>query len=70
MGPLRKEWSHLKHMLAVLLEMSNFLPFDLYDSLRKKLFLAQPKRTGKYDMKNRAGKYYRSSRFRNASKHM
>ena len=25
------------------------------------LFLAQPKRTGKYDMKNGAGKYYTSS---------
>ena len=61
MGLLSQEWSHLKHMLAVLLEMSNFLPFDIYDSLKKKLFLAQPKRTGKYDMKNGAGKYYTSS---------
>ena len=29
MGLLSKEWSHLKHVLAVLLEMSNFPPFNL-----------------------------------------
>ena len=58
MGLLSHEWSHLKRMLAVWFEMSNFPPFNLWNSLRKKLFLAQPKRTGKYDMKNWA---YRSS---------
>ena len=58
MDLLSQEWSHLKHMLAILLTISNFPSFNVKKSLRMKIFLAQPVRTGKYYLKKRTGKYY------------
>ena len=51
MDLLSQEWSHLKHMLAVLLAIFNFPPFNVLKSLRKTIFLAHPVRTGKYHLK-------------------